>query len=120
MQIADAVADGRVELATSADLLAEFADASQRPRIQSRVPVAEAASVCQLLAQVALSFDPADNPKVCRDPRDDYLLGLARASAADYLVTRDEDLPVLGRFDSTRIIYPAAFLKLLKIPPEKA
>ena len=70
-----------------------------------------------LLAQAAEFFDPGDPPQVCRDASDDYLLGLCVAGGADYLVTRDEDLLVLGRFGATEIVYPARLLELIQQAP---
>jgi putative PIN family toxin of toxin-antitoxin system len=112
------VDDGRLALIASADLLAELADVCDRPRIRDRITPEDAALVRHLLAEKALFFDPADNPQACRDPRDDYLLGLAAASGAEYLVSRDEDLLVLRRYAGTEIVHPARFLQLLEEPAE--
>lgn len=89
---------GRLQLLCSEDLLAELADVLDRPRIQAFVSPEDALLLRQLYAQEATFFEPGANPKVCRDPQDDYLLALAEAARADYLVTRDEDLLVLGRY----------------------
>ena len=45
---------------------------------------------------------------------DSYLLALAEASAAEFLVTGDKKLQSLGHHKSTRIISPAAMIELLK------
>lgn len=97
----------------SEDLLAELSDVLARPRIQTSIPPDAASTLCQLYAQEALFFEPGPNPQVCRDPSDDYLLSLAVVAAADYLVTRDDDLLVLKRFGETEIVHPALFLKIL-------
>lgn len=112
--IADAADGGRVELICSEELLAELADVLDRPRIRQHVSAADAALFRQLYAQSAVFFEPGPDPRLCRDPRDDYLLALAAATKADYLVTRDEDLLVLVRHECTEIIYPARFLQLLQ------
>ena len=41
---------------------------------------------------------------VCRDPKDNYLLALAKDSNADYLITGDTDLLVLKEFEKTKIV----------------
>ncbi len=48
---------------------------------------------------------------VCRDPKDDKFLRLAFDSDADFLVTGDNDLLVLGKFINTEIITPRNFLE---------
>jgi uncharacterized protein len=40
---------------------------------------------------------------VCRDPKDNFLLALAKDSAADFLVTGDKDLLVIEKFENTII-----------------
>ena len=40
---------------------------------------------------------------VCRDPKDNFLLSLAKDGNADYLLTGDADLLVLDVFKKTRI-----------------
>jgi putative PIN family toxin of toxin-antitoxin system len=114
------VASGRLQLVASNDLLAELAEVVQRTRFASRIKPEDVAALRNLYSESAICFEPGPNPNVCRDPRDDYLLALAAASRADYLVTRDEDLLILGRFESTEIVYPARFLQLLASPPSGA
>ena len=45
----------------------------------------------------------------CRDPKDNFLFNLALDSQADYLLSGDEDLLVLGSIGSTSIMTLAAF-----------
>jgi putative PIN family toxin of toxin-antitoxin system len=42
--------------------------------------------------------------EVCRDPKDNFLLALAKDGNADYLITGDDDLLVLKTFGNTKII----------------
>jgi uncharacterized protein len=46
---------------------------------------------------------------VCRDPKDDEILALAKQVTADYIVTGDNDLLVLKQFESTLIVTPREF-----------
>ena len=43
-------------------------------------------------------------PNLCRDAKDNFLLGLIRVSKADILVTGDQDLLELNPFEGTAII----------------
>lgn len=48
----------------------------------------------------------------CRDPDDDKFLNCALGTSADYIVSGDQDLCDLGRYESVRIIEVSAFLKM--------
>lgn len=49
--------------------------------------------------------------EICRDPDDNFLLALAKDSKVKYLVTGDEDLLILEKFEETRIVTVTDFLK---------
>jgi predicted nucleic acid-binding protein len=51
---------------------------------------------------------------VAPDPDDNFLLALAEAGEAQFLVTGDKPLLGLKRHKSTQIVTPAALLELLK------
>ncbi len=48
---------------------------------------------------------------ICRDPKDNFLLALAKDGRADFLLTGDKDLLELKKIDKTRIIAIAQFFK---------
>lgn len=50
---------------------------------------------------------------ITRDVRDDFLLDPAIRAQADYIVSGDKDLQVLGEVEGVKILSPAAFLALL-------
>jgi len=66
------------------------------------------AEVAEILPRIAQPI-----PAITRDRSDDYLLAYALVGQADYLVTGDRDLLVLGQVAETRIVSPAAFAALL-------
>lgn len=47
---------------------------------------------------------------VCRDPKDNFLLALAKDGKADYLLTGDKDLLDLIKFGKTKIITITKFI----------
>ncbi len=51
---------------------------------------------------------------VCRDPKDNFLLALAKDGKADYLLTGDKDLLVLTKFGKTKIKTITAFIDEMK------
>ena len=48
---------------------------------------------------------------ICRDPKDDILLELAKQIEADYIITGDKDLLVLDRFENCKIVTPRTFIE---------
>ena len=46
---------------------------------------------------------------ICRDPKDNYLLALAKDGNADFLITGDDDLRVLKEFGKTKIVNMSEF-----------
>lgn len=59
--------------------------------------------------------NPAPLPNaVSRDPDDDKIIACARAAEAEFLVTRDRDLLVLGSYGSVTMISPEDLLRKLR------
>lgn len=51
---------------------------------------------------------------VCRDPKDNFLLSLAKDGNADYLLTGDKDLLDIKKFEKTKIITITQFFETQK------
>ena len=101
-------------LAACEELIAELRDVAGRPFFRARLR----ASTAELLAAGIrdFSFFCPDVPSgpIAPDPKDSYLLALAEASEAEFLVTGDKELLSLKHHKSTRIITPAAMIEFLK------
>ncbi|MBX2981764.1 MAG: putative toxin-antitoxin system toxin component, PIN family [Flavobacteriales bacterium] len=78
------LADPRFQVFTSNEQLAELLDVVERPKFRKYFPLSEAreffADFC-LITEVVLVRAPL--LPVCRDPKDDYLLALAKAAKAE-------------------------------------
>jgi len=48
---------------------------------------------------------------ICRDPKDDYLLALAKDANANFLLTGDKDLLDIGKFENTIICTLTTFIE---------
>ncbi len=67
------------------------------------------------LQEVAYKEDVDEKIKgICRDPDDDKILGLAKESNANYIVTGDEDLLPLKEFGVAKIVTPREFYEIVK------
>lgn len=66
------------------------------------------------LVRAAVHVDPdlAKIPQVCRDPDDDFILAVAAEGGANWIVTGDLDLRVLGSYCGVEIVTPARFLEV--------
>jgi uncharacterized protein len=83
---------GDFELVVSERLLAELRRALAYPKLRSHVTDEEADAFVALLRETAeMARDVRASPRLSRDPDDDYLISLARSSAA-MLVSGDRDL----------------------------
>ena len=95
------------ELIISEELLTEVHRNLVR-RIKLPEPVA--LDFCRLLRHNAILGTPAAvPPTVCRDSKDLYLLGLAQATGAEFLVTGDKDLLESGWRGVAKIVSPREF-----------
>jgi uncharacterized protein len=66
-----------------------------------------------LLGEIGEIIESKSIVSACRDPKDNYLLALAKDGNADFLITGDRDLLVLERFDLTQIVTYQDFLKTI-------
>ena len=84
---------GRFDLVVSPTLLGELRDVLARPRFRRWLSAATATDYVDGLNDAALIIDdPPAQPGLSPDPDDDYLIALARAGDADYLVSGDRHL----------------------------
>lgn len=95
---------GAVRLIFSEELIGEFVEVANRPKFRklfTSEDVAELLSVIDHHSEIVTVHSLVD---ICRDPKDNFLLALAKDSRADYLVTGDQDLLILKIFEGTKIV----------------
>jgi putative PIN family toxin of toxin-antitoxin system len=94
----------------SAPLRAELVRALRRKQLVTP-SVLDAINVFTDIREIV---KPAPLPRrVCRDPDDDVVLASALAGHADRIVTGDDDLLVLKKFQRIRILTPRQVLEIL-------
>ncbi len=104
------------DLLVSPAILDEVARTLLLPRIARRyhVTARDVAELGRLLASRSIVLpDVPSIPPTVRDPADDHLLALARAGHADHLVSGDNDLLSIGRYEGILILPPTAYARLL-------
>jgi putative PIN family toxin of toxin-antitoxin system len=105
--------DARFELVTSTTQLDELRRVSRYPKLTAILPAHRVgAMINNMQRAIVLGVlpDRLDDIKAS-DPDDTFLLGMAQASQADYLVTGDRRAGLLQRGSQgrTRIVTPATF-----------
>lgn len=106
---------GAFELVISPLLLQELRKVLARPHIARRVPPDRARALVRAPRAEAIEVsDPAERPPVSRDPKDDYLVALARAAGTDVIISGDRHLleldirpPVLTARELLELVQPS-------------
>src|SRR6187399_1795244 len=102
-------ADGYVKLIFSQELLDEFIEVSQRPKLKKYFSSDDLDKLLIQIGNHAEFVEVKDNVAICRDPKDNFLLALAQTSMATHLITGDKDLLSLKSFGRTKILTIGAF-----------
>jgi putative PIN family toxin of toxin-antitoxin system len=108
---------GAFDLCLSNDILEETAGVLLREgRMRKRCAYPDSAVVEFCKETATLSTIAYDLPQVSvvRDPEDDMVIASALAGKADYIVSRDKDLLVLGEHEGVKIVTPEEFLSTLR------
>jgi putative PIN family toxin of toxin-antitoxin system len=101
----------KVKLIFSIELLNEFIEVSNRPKLKKYFDKEDIDILLQLIDEVAYFINVKTSIKTCRDEKDNFLLSLAIDSKADYLVTGDNDLLELKKIKGTHIVSINEFMK---------
>ncbi len=102
---------GRFDLLTAAEQLDELMRVTRYPKIRERLAPAVAGRLVNDLRALAITVDKLPVVDASLDPDDNYLLALAAAGAANFLVTGDKrDLLGLAVYEGTKIITVRDFL----------
>jgi putative PIN family toxin of toxin-antitoxin system len=104
---------GRFDLLTSAEQLDELRRVTRYPKIRERLSAALAGRLINELRGLAEMISSLPAVTASADPFDDYLLAIAQAGHADFLVTGDKSgLLTLKVYEGARIVTVRDFLML--------
>lgn len=105
--------DGRFTLLTCEEHLEELRATLQKPRVAELVKPYQGGRLVNQIQRLALHVGPLPPVERSPDSTDDFLLALAEAGHADYLVTGDKSgLLALARHKVTRIVSARYFAAL--------
>jgi putative PIN family toxin of toxin-antitoxin system len=112
-QIVDAWRKGRFRLATSHEQIEEFKRAARYPKLRPYLPPGAVGRVVNELRSAEVLLERLRRAGDSPDPGDDYLLAMAIAAGADFLVTGDKPLLTVKRAGHARIVAPRRFATVL-------
>lgn len=96
-QILERWADGQFDVIVSPLLLAELERVLRRPKFRQSIPAIQIDALLSALSEEGVSAaDPEAQTGTTPDPGDDYLVALARAVDAEYIVSGDAHLTQLS------------------------
>ncbi|MBP7552484.1 MAG: putative toxin-antitoxin system toxin component, PIN family [Spirochaetes bacterium] len=98
----------------SEELIGEIRIVLERPKFQRVINKTHIKDIINLIISRCSFYYPEIELELCRDQKDDFLLKLCEVSNADYLITGDNDLLVLGNYKSTKILKWSNFITILK------
>ncbi len=98
------------KILVSVPLMRELHDVVSRPKFDRYVTPSERERFLGLLLRDAHLTEITESIQACRDPKDDQVLEVAVCGRADWIITGDADLLVLGPFRGIRIVTPTDFL----------
>lgn len=115
--ITEAGVTGEFQLLVPEELLEEVRETIRaHEHLARRIPLEALHSFVDLVLEIAEVIPRITEPipSATRDPEDDYLLAYALIGQADYLVTGDRDLLVLGQVENTKIVTAHDFAEAIK------
>jgi len=104
---------GTIRLILSIELIEEFLDVAKRPKFNKFFKKSDIQHLLNQIDRFGEIIEVISKVDVCRDGKDNFLLSLAKDGKADYLLTGDSDLLVLGKIENTQIVSWAEFIELL-------
>lgn len=115
-QLVDAWLDDRFDLASSETQIDEIKDVTGRPGIRTHLIPSDVGRLINQLRSNAIMVTPTPGIDACRDPDDNFLLGMAQAGTADYLVSGDKrHVLALENWQGTRIVTARTMADILKL-----
>ncbi|MFZ4413742.1 MAG: putative toxin-antitoxin system toxin component, PIN family [Bacteroidales bacterium] len=94
----------KIKLIFTEQLIQEIKLVTKRPRLKKYFSPKDVEEMIQLIYGIGDNVEIAEEPELCRDPKDNFLLALSDKGRANFLVTGDKDLLILKKYKTTSII----------------
>jgi putative PIN family toxin of toxin-antitoxin system len=97
-------ADKSIMLLFSQELLDEFIEVAKRPKFKKYFTTTDLYDLLEQIQLHGVFIKVFTVVNLCRDPKDNFLLSLAKDGKATHLLTGDKDLLDLNKFGKTYIL----------------
>jgi putative PIN family toxin of toxin-antitoxin system len=105
--------EGRFDVLTSAEQVDELMRVTRYPKIRAHLIPATAGRLINEMRDLGVRVTDLPAVTMCADPYDNYLLAMAAAGRADFLITGDKrDLLGIRLYEGARILSVRDFLTL--------
>ena len=98
------LSDKLLVLLYSQELIDEFIEVALRPKFKKYFTAEDLQALLISISDRAIFIEVSSSVSLCRDPKDNFLLALAKDGKATHLLTGDNDLLVLKTFGKTKIL----------------
>jgi len=112
--VADIFERSDVQVYVSKELINELVVVLSRPKVSKYISTESVEAMWTLMREKCYAIEeyPVTDADI-RDPKDVYLLSMADAIPADFIVTGDYDLLTLGKYNRTPILSFSDFMQVL-------
>ena len=100
----DLILNDKVKIILTDQLINEIKVVTSRDKLKKYFDQDKVTELISLLDILTDKVKLRKVDKICRDPKDDFLLALAKESKANYLITGDKDLLDIKVYGRTRIV----------------
>jgi putative PIN family toxin of toxin-antitoxin system len=100
----DLIVSEKVKVITTDQLINEIRHVTLRDKLKKYFNQDKVTDLISLLDILADKVKIKKIDKICRDPKDDFLLALSKESRANYLITGDKDLLDIKIYGRTKIV----------------
>lgn len=100
----DLIVNEKIQLITTDQLIIELRVVTSRQKLKKYFDPEKVEELISLLDIISEKVNLKKIEAICRDPKDDFLLALAKQSNADFLVTGDKDLLDMKEYSKTKIL----------------
>lgn len=101
-----------ITIFTSKEQIFEINDVISRPKFDNLISTQSKNNLIYYFNYKFKVIDLENNIKICRDPKDDYLLETATKSNSNFIITGDKDLLDLKIYEAIKIINFKEFIDL--------
>ena len=105
------LSDPNINLITDQLSLDEVKSVLSRPKFKKYINSEQIEDLLSLIKERSILLQATSIVEICRDPKDNYLLALAKDGNADFLISGDEDLLILKQFEGAKIVLISDFMK---------